>query len=234
METAPLARPESWLLKYQSENFQKSLHNPNENLVRRWLFAKTDFKWNRQVIHRQKIFDFWCEEMGVRIEVDGETHHTDLDAQYDAALESETAIVTIRIRNCSLNTPQSAIDKIKSLKPWNQRLLELGKSTADVGVPFVYEHEDRDIGVVQSKMHIISSRLRNKRKRENKRLRKADVKARVARAREERRELDDLYKMVPKKVRGMYHNAYQKKRARTQWYSIPTGLRKTDSGLKPR
>ncbi len=41
---------------------------------------QTRLKWTRQSVWGYRIFDFWCHEKGIAVEIDGLTHDKDYDA----------------------------------------------------------------------------------------------------------------------------------------------------------
>ena len=130
METKPHPK----MLQYQNGNFKACLSNENENRVFEAL-QKTGHKWQRQVVHGWKVFDFWCEEIGVRVEVDGFEHDEKKDTEYDAELYSKTAILTFRVRNKEQRDIVELLENIARCRKWGYRISMLRLSYAKIEIP---------------------------------------------------------------------------------------------------
>jgi very-short-patch-repair endonuclease len=57
------------------------------------------FKFRRQYVVGKRIVDFYCPEVKLAIEVDGDTHDAVRDARRDERLQREFGIQVIRFRN---------------------------------------------------------------------------------------------------------------------------------------
>ena len=69
------------------------------------------FRWNRQKPFLQYIVDFYCAELKLIIEIDGEIHQSqkDYDLSRDEVLKSHN-LKTVRFTNCDvLNNPTHCI-----------------------------------------------------------------------------------------------------------------------------
>ena len=77
--------------------------NPTEPERRMWMALRNSrfagFKFRRQAIIGKRIVDFLCPTKGLAIELDGDTHDPDLDAQRDARLWRQFGFGTLRFSN---------------------------------------------------------------------------------------------------------------------------------------
>ena len=60
---------------------------------------QTPWKWSRQSTWGYRLFDFWCKELGVVIEVDGPEHDQEYDSYRDEYNFRRSGIVVLRIQN---------------------------------------------------------------------------------------------------------------------------------------
>jgi very-short-patch-repair endonuclease len=94
-----------------------------------WFFDKlrgNKYSWTKQARWGFRIFDFWCHELGVAIEVDGKEHDHFKDSMKDNSVWKRTRIVVIRVRNFNEEDATSAINKIYTIESWNERRLKDG------------------------------------------------------------------------------------------------------------
>lgn len=86
----------------------------------------TNRKWNRQAQWGYRLFDFWCHDLGIAVEIDGETHDADYDAARDARNYQRSGILVLRVRNYNEEDMERALAVIASSPGWNTRRAELG------------------------------------------------------------------------------------------------------------
>jgi very-short-patch-repair endonuclease len=104
----------------QSNNLAKSKTNKAEN----WMKAKLDktgHKWTRQAMWGYRLFDFWCHNLGIAVEVDGANHNNDYDSVRDKYNYCRSAIIVIRVRNMNEYDADNAIKTIMESETWKER-----------------------------------------------------------------------------------------------------------------
>lgn len=119
------AEQAAYMRMRQEQNQQRSNHNPNEN----WFAAKLDATgraWTRGAVWGYRVFDFWCHELGVAIEVDGPEHRPDYDAYRDEYNLRRSGIVVLRVRNRNEEDAARAIEAIGNATTWSARREALG------------------------------------------------------------------------------------------------------------
>ena len=100
--------------------------NKNENWMKD-LLEKSKYKWKRQAQWGYRLFDFWCAEIGVAIEVDGEEHNKEYDSIRDIKNMLTSGIVVFRVRNRNENGARKIITRVNKIEgDWNTRRLSLG------------------------------------------------------------------------------------------------------------
>jgi very-short-patch-repair endonuclease len=90
------------------------------------ILAKTGKKWTRQAMWGYRIFDFWCAELGLVVEVDGATHKIEYDNYRDEYNYRRSGIVVLRVPNFCEESAKLALDVIASAETWKERRLKLG------------------------------------------------------------------------------------------------------------
>ncbi len=111
--------------KYQRQNVSRSRYNPNENWMAEKL-AVTGLKWTRQAMWGKRIFDFWCAEIGVVIEVDGPEHKKAYDQSRDAYNYARSGIIVLRVRNKNEADAATVLEIIPCVISWLERREEMG------------------------------------------------------------------------------------------------------------
>lgn len=115
-----------YMKKMQEKNKASSLKNPNELWMMKKL-EKLPYKWTRQAQWGYRIFDFWCRDIGVAIEVDGKEHKKEYDRIRDEYNMKRSGILVIRVRNKNEKDSEYVINFLSSnVKSWNDRRRELG------------------------------------------------------------------------------------------------------------
>ncbi len=81
-------------------------NNPTEPEKRLWMALRDSrfagVKFRRQDVIGRRIVDFFCPARGLGIEVDGNTHDAEIDAQRDARMLSEFGFATLRFSNADV------------------------------------------------------------------------------------------------------------------------------------
>ena len=101
--------------------------------AQKWMAQKlegTGLKWSQQCQWGFRIFDFWCAEKGIALEIDGPTHNKDYDNYRDSYNYHRSAIVVLRIPNFNEQTADAAILQCQNAMTWKARRQLLGVTTA--------------------------------------------------------------------------------------------------------
>ena len=108
------------LRQYRKKNMAFALNNQNET----WMWNKlkaTGLLWGRQGLWAYRMFDFWCEDLGVAVEVDGPSHDRAKDARRDAFAFVVAGIIVLRVRNWNEEDAAVALAIIAKSGPWRRR-----------------------------------------------------------------------------------------------------------------
>ena len=105
---------------FRQKNLKIAVNNPNENWMKD-ILKKSGLKWKRQARWGYRIFDFWCHEIGVAIEVDGNEHRKQWDDLRDEANLKVSGILVIHVRNRNEKDAQIALERIIKVGTWNDR-----------------------------------------------------------------------------------------------------------------
>jgi very-short-patch-repair endonuclease len=122
----------------QQQNMDRAVRNPNENWMAS-ILDETAQSWTRQARWGWRVFDFWCRELGVAIEVDGPEHRHARDSKRDDYSLRRSGILVIRVRNRNEEDAANALAVIGSSGSWWDRRRALG-------VPLTKAERGRDDG----------------------------------------------------------------------------------------
>jgi very-short-patch-repair endonuclease len=86
----------------------------------------TGLKWKLQVQWGFRLFDFWCSQIGINVEVDGATHSSSEDVERDAVLMKRSGIIVLRVRNYNEDDARLTLTIVAKAEPWNDRRKRLG------------------------------------------------------------------------------------------------------------
>lgn len=114
-----------YMKERQNQNLARSARNPNENWMGEKL-ATTGRKWRRQAQWGYRLFDFWCHELGIAVEVDGPEHRIDYDNHRDEYNYRRSAILVLRVRNQNEEDAAAVLGIIASSCTWSERRQQLG------------------------------------------------------------------------------------------------------------
>jgi len=67
------------------------------------------------------LFDFWCNELGIAVEIDGLTHDKDYDQARDQYNFFRSGIIVLRVPNYDEQAMIAAIKQIQSADTWAVR-----------------------------------------------------------------------------------------------------------------
>jgi very-short-patch-repair endonuclease len=109
----------------QSQNATRCVSNTSENWMHNKL-QRTPFKWTRQAQWGYRLFDFWCHQLGVAIEIDGASHNQSYDRARDRHNFQRSGILVFRVRNLNEEDAKRALEQIESAGSWNSRRAALG------------------------------------------------------------------------------------------------------------
>lgn len=122
------AEQHAYMKVRQDQNLSRCQSNPNEN----WMWKKlseTSYKWTRQAQWGYRLFDFWCHELGIAVEVDGLNHDKNYDSARDAYNFSRSAIIVLRVRNGNEQDAREALLYIELSDRWMKRRELMGLLT---------------------------------------------------------------------------------------------------------
>lgn len=102
------------------QNVQQSKNSRAETWMA-GLLKKFGRKWERQVQWGNRIFDFWCNELGCAIEVDGPEHNPAVDAYRDAYNRHRSAIIVFRVKNFDEAGARAVLAQVRKLEKWKVR-----------------------------------------------------------------------------------------------------------------
>lgn len=128
------AEQHAYMAMRQEQNVIASKHNPNE-LWMASLLERTSHKFNRQRRWGYRIFDFWCSELGVAVEVDGLEHRPEYDRMRDDHHYNRSGILVLRARNRNEEDAREVLARIATARTWNERRLALGLKPIKYGTP---------------------------------------------------------------------------------------------------
>jgi very-short-patch-repair endonuclease len=86
---------------------------------------KTKWKWTRQARWGCRLFDFWCAELGVAIEIDGPSHNSEYDKVRDNYNYFRSGIIVHRVRNFDEQALSDVIAKLPNTDKWQIRKIKM-------------------------------------------------------------------------------------------------------------
>lgn len=110
-----------------AENLARSARNQNEQWAANRL-SETPYRWKPQAQWGYRIFDFWCQFLGVAVEIDGPDHDPEYDAYRDEYNFRRSGIVVLRVRNKNEQDMDDAIAMLDRIEGWTARRLDMGLS----------------------------------------------------------------------------------------------------------
>ena len=114
----------------QRQNLTTSTRSKAEAWMQEHL-SRTGLKWTRQAQWGFRLFDFWCHDRGVAVEVDGPEHVREIDSRRDLYNYHRSGIVVIRVRNFNEQDAARCLSKIKRVGSWAARRKAMGIESKD-------------------------------------------------------------------------------------------------------
>jgi very-short-patch-repair endonuclease len=127
MKSWPEATKEKsdYLLMRQNQNIERSKVNKAENWFNEKL-KNSKYKFSRQRRWGYRIYDFWCHQLGLAIEIDGDSHSKGWDELRDKQDFERSRIIVIRVNNFNESEAYKALEYIHHSETWNQRRTAAG------------------------------------------------------------------------------------------------------------
>jgi len=119
------AEEHAYMKGRQEMNRRAALRNQNEN----WFADKlktNKHKWSRQAQWGYRLFDFWCHELGIAVEVDGPEHDPGYDGYRDKYNYLRSGIIVLHVRNRNEADAKLALEFIAKAEDWSSRRRLLG------------------------------------------------------------------------------------------------------------
>jgi len=82
---------------------------------------QTGHKWTRQAQWGCRLFDFWCADLGIAIEIDGPDHDEEYDRVRDQYNYFRSGIVVLRVKNFDELDLQRVLEQVKTADTWVTR-----------------------------------------------------------------------------------------------------------------
>jgi very-short-patch-repair endonuclease len=87
--------------------------------------AKTGKKFTRQAIWGCRLFDFWCAELGIAVEIDGLTHDKNYDRIRDKYNFYRSGIIVLRVKNFDEEQMKIVLRKVQESDNWAVRKVKM-------------------------------------------------------------------------------------------------------------
>lgn len=114
-----------YMRERQAQNRERSAKNANE-LWALEILKTTPYKWTPQAQWGYRIFDFWCAELGVAIELDGKEHDPNYDSYRDEYNYRRSGIVVLRVPNRDGERLNKSIASLSVIGDWKERKERMG------------------------------------------------------------------------------------------------------------
>lgn len=95
------------------------------------MLKTTGRKWTSSATWGYRIFDWWCHELGIAVEVDGPEHNKDYDAYRDEYNFRRSGIIVLRVRNRNEDDALRALSQIAVSDSWTDRRIKMGIDSKD-------------------------------------------------------------------------------------------------------
>lgn len=106
-------------IKVFAKNMRKN-GSKSERMLWKYVFKDNKFHWTKQKIIGNYIVDFYCEQLKLVFEADGESHDTDKKVNYDYMRDyfiNKYGIKIIRLRNEDIQM------RIYTVKEYAERII---------------------------------------------------------------------------------------------------------------
>ena len=111
-----------YMRERQKQNLGKTVQAESWAIER---LKRTNRNWTRQAIWGCRLFDFWCHELGIAVEIDGLTHDKSYDKARDEYNFYRSGIIVLRVPNYDELAMAAAINEIEIADPWEIRRLKM-------------------------------------------------------------------------------------------------------------
>ncbi len=129
LKKCPHTKEQHGWMKHKQEEHRRRGMTPAESWMHTKLVAYTDYEWTFQAIWGWRIFDFWCKELGVAVEVDGTEHDQEWDSTRDAYNLERSGIIVYRVPNFDNEAAHQVIAAIRSCETAQKRRKKLAFRT---------------------------------------------------------------------------------------------------------
>lgn len=115
------------LRRRQERERIKYANDRDENRV---LYAlnSTGYSWNRKIIWGHRLYDFWCADLGVVVQIDRPDQNDADEAYWDEYVYRRSGIIVLRVDNG--RDLDNALAVIARAEPWSQRRERNGRLLA--------------------------------------------------------------------------------------------------------
>lgn len=120
-----------WIVRPDQAEYMRNRQDQNRSKsvkAEEWAYGylkQTQKKWTRQAIWGCRIFDFWCAEIGIAVEIDGMTHNKNYDSIRDEYNFYRSGIVVLRVPNFNDQKMVEALEQIKKSDTWQIRKVKM-------------------------------------------------------------------------------------------------------------
>ena len=111
-----------YMRKRQSQNQKKTVE---AEVWAKQRLKQTNRNWTQQAIWGCRLFDFWCHELGIAVEIDGLTHDKNYDKARDEYNFFRSGIIVLRVPNYDEQSMDAAIQAIANADTWQVRKLKM-------------------------------------------------------------------------------------------------------------
>jgi len=106
----------------QRQRQNKAKYVPAEEWAWGQIKGRAGKKWSRQAMWGCRIFDFWCAELGIAVEIDGDTHDPEYDQVRDRYNYYRSGILVLRVKNFDENDLALALAVIDRAETKKERV----------------------------------------------------------------------------------------------------------------
>lgn len=138
------------LREYQKINKQKTRHNVSEWWMKGFLNdleKETRIRFKEQCLRWNRIFDFWCANLWIAVEVDwwyhNEQRKKENDEKYDRYYYLRSGILVIRVRPFHTWDIYECIQRIKKEKPRSVRRRDMWISNKGKSIDAVEKYDQK-------------------------------------------------------------------------------------------
>ena len=116
----PQQKHKSRMKRYRKQTLRVARRNPHEKWMKE-ILENTGLRWLPQHIFGNRIFDFFCPQLGVAVEVDGDDHSPDWDHYRDADNWWSRRVIVLRVRNHNGEDADRMLKDLPAIGQWYPR-----------------------------------------------------------------------------------------------------------------